>query len=245
MSGILAVLALALILSAGAVAASKTKVLHIFKGKDGAGPSASLILDAVGNLYGTTGGGGDCCGTVFKLTANADGSWTESLLYSFTGGADGAGPSGSLIFDAAGNLYGTTASGGEFGWGTVFKLTPNADGSWTESLLHVFSGQTDGAFPFAGLIFDAAGNLYGTALEGGNSTKCGVTDTCGMVFELKPNSDGSWTESVLYNFCSVTNCADGAASYASLTFDVAGIFTVRLIGVGAPTVLVAAASSSS
>src|ERR1022692_4730194 len=107
-------------------------VLHSFNGSasDGAIPLASVIFDAVGNLYGTTSGGDHSNGNVFELTPNADGSWTESVLHSFDG-YDGSSPQAGLIFDAAGNLYGT-AGGGAYGKGTVFKLTPNGDASWTE-----------------------------------------------------------------------------------------------------------------
>jgi uncharacterized repeat protein (TIGR03803 family) len=210
MSGILVVLAVALMLPAGAAAASKYKVLYKFTGgADGGGPNGDLIFDAAGNLYGTTLGG-----AVFKLAPNADGSWTESVLYNV--GYTFA----SVIFDAVGNLYGTSFYGGSYqgecfaqGCGFVFKLTPNSDGSWTESVLYNFDGY-DGNNPKAGLIFDAAGNLYGTT-EGG-----GVCFYCGVVFKLTPNSDGSWSESVLCSFGS--NCTDGLNPQASLIFDAAG-----------------------
>jgi uncharacterized repeat protein (TIGR03803 family) len=123
----------------------------------------------------------------------------EKVVYSFTGGADGANPATSLTFDSAGNAYGTTAAGGDFGWGTVFKLSPNPDGSWTESVLYSFSGFSDGLSPHGGVIFDDAGNLYGTAVAGGDGGIC-AGDGCGVIFQLAPNPDGSWTQSVLYNF---------------------------------------------
>ena len=186
-AALMIVIAFTLVLAPAADAASKYKVLHAFNGKDGADPSADLIFDAAGNLYGSTEQGGAYGpGTVFKLTPNADGSWTESVLHSFNG-SDGQLPKAGLIFDAAGNLYGTTSEGGTHNFGTVFKLTPNADGSWTESVLHSFNG-SDGASPEAGLTFDAAGNLYGT------------TGGPGTAFKLTPNADGSWTESVLHYF---------------------------------------------
>jgi uncharacterized repeat protein (TIGR03803 family) len=148
-------------------------VLHRFAGgKDGGDPETSLILDAAGNLYGTTrqgGGSTNCrggCGTVFKLTPNADGSWTERVLHSFSG-ADGNNPRASLIFDTAGTLYGTTIGGGSNDRGTVFKLTSNTDGTWTESVVYSFTGGADGCAPWANLIFDAGGNLYGTTTRGG------------------------------------------------------------------------------
>ena len=192
-------------------------VLHSFTGPDGAAPLAGLIFDAAGNLYGTTANGGaDNNGVVFKLTPGPDGTWTESVLYSFTGGADGANPwLAGLVFDAAGNLYGMTEGGGGSGRGVVLKLTPNPDGTWTESVLHSFTGP-DGSFPFAGLILDAAGNLYGTTDDGGSG---GCTDGCGVVFKLAPNPDGTWTESVLYSFRLL---GGGARPHAGLTFDAAG-----------------------
>jgi uncharacterized repeat protein (TIGR03803 family) len=197
---------------------------------DGGAPVSGLIFDDAGNLYGTTLMGGastsgclySSCGTVFKLKPNSDGSWTESVVYTFTGGADGANPVASLIFDGTGNLYGTTEIGGNDtcnapdGCGVVFKLTPNSDGSWSESILHTFTGGTDGGVPAAGLIFDPAGNLYGTTYAGGGGTKCSAG--CGVVFELKTNSDGSWTESVLHTF---TGGPDGSVPAAALIFDAA------------------------
>jgi uncharacterized repeat protein (TIGR03803 family) len=134
-SGILAVLALPLMLPTGAVAASKYKVLHRFTGgSEGSQPLAGLTFDTAGNLYGTTAFGGNYgYGTVYQLTPNSDGTWTEHVLDSFTGGADGDTPAAGLIFDIAGNLYGTTAGGGSTGdSGTIFRLAPNSDGSWTE-----------------------------------------------------------------------------------------------------------------
>jgi uncharacterized repeat protein (TIGR03803 family) len=219
MGQILAVLVTALMLPTAAGAASKYKVLHRFKNDpDGATPWAGLIFDTAGDLYGTTKVGGAGLGTVFKLTPNANGSWTESVLYSFTGGGDGAEPLAGLTFDTAGNLYGTTTMGGGStnctgGCGTVFELTPNSNGTWTENVLHSFTG-ADGGEPYAGLTFDTVGNLYGTTLFGG--TKC---FNCGTVFKLTPNADGSWTESVLYSFA---NGTDGAYPSAVLVFDAGG-----------------------
>jgi uncharacterized repeat protein (TIGR03803 family) len=214
---------LTLLLVPSGWAASKYKTLHRFTGADGAEPTGDLISDGVGNLYGTTTAGGAALGwgAAFKMTQNADGSWTESVLHSFTNGADGGVPGAGLIFDGTGNLYGTTTQGGAFGWGTVFKLAPNSDGTWTETVLYSFCSLTncpDGAYPIAGLVFDGAGNLYGTASYGG------ISGIFGTVFKLAPNSDGSWTESVLYSFCSVTNCADGEqpSGSESLVFDRAG-----------------------
>ena len=221
----LVVIALNLALTPGAWAQSKYKSLHRF-GHNAGGyePTAGLILDQAGNLYGTAAeGGANHVGTVFELTPGSDGGWTETVLHSFAGGKDGSIPVASLIFDQAGNLYGTTFNGGSSNLGTVFKLTPNSDGSWTENILYAFcslSNCGDGAYPGSSLIFDQAGNLYGTT-EGGGSTACGTG--CGTAFKLTHNSNGSWTESVLYAFCSLTGCRDGQRPYfAGLIFDQAG-----------------------
>jgi uncharacterized repeat protein (TIGR03803 family) len=181
---------------------------------DGGGPEAGLIFDAAGNLYGTTVGGGTYRGgAVFELTPTAGGGWTEQVLHSFGNGADGAELYAGLIFDAAGNLYGTTQYGGTYGCGTVFQLTPTGGGGWTELVLLNFNG-TDGFEPEAGLIFDAAGNLYGTTYQGGGY---GV----GTVFELTPTAGGGWTETVLHSF-NYNNSTDGAYPQAGLIFDAAG-----------------------
>jgi uncharacterized repeat protein (TIGR03803 family) len=136
-----------LVVSTSAWAQNKYKTLYRFTGgQDGGTPQAGLILDPGGNLYGTTYAAGNLtcaastngCGVVFKLVPNADGTWTESVLYSFAGGNDGALPAASLIFDSAGSLYGTTYDGGINNSGTVFRLTPNRDGSWAESVLYCF-----------------------------------------------------------------------------------------------------------
>jgi uncharacterized repeat protein (TIGR03803 family) len=145
-----------------------------------------LVFDPAGNLYGTTSSGGALDqGTVFKLTPSADGNWRESVLHSFcsrTNCGDGAQPVADLVLDPAGNLYGTTFAGGDQGCyqgggcGVVFKLTPNSNGGWKEAVLHTFADHP-GASPFAGLILDRAGNLYGTS--------SGFT-TFGSVFEITP-----------------------------------------------------------
>ena len=265
--GILALVGLCPVLSsgsppAGKARASKYQVIYSFNGApDGAGPMSDLTMDAAGNLYGTTSSGGAgtaCnggCGTVFELTPASNG-WNEQVLYSFAGGHDGGNPQGGLIFDSAGNLYGTTAGtvfelsprangkwiekviysfssygdprfdllldvkgnlfgaapvGGsgcdDIGCGAVFELTPQADGSWKETTVHMFTDTgVDGTFPSSGLSFDSAGNLYGMT-EAGGTGSCMITlyDSyvirgCGTLYELIPQPDGSWTESVVYNF---------------------------------------------
>jgi uncharacterized repeat protein (TIGR03803 family) len=137
---------------------------------------------------------------------------TEKILYSFAGGVDGESPEAGVIFDTAGNLYGTTWGGGGAGHGTVFKLSRNPDGTWTESILHSFQAGTDGEAPRAELVFDKAGNLYGTTFSGGT--------VGGVVFELSPNTDGTWTETIIHNF----NGVDGAIPTGALIMDGAGNF---------------------
>ncbi len=224
------------------------KVLYSFQGphlSDGEFPVAGLVADGFGNLYGTTRLGGPygypaCpgCGTVFELSPNSDGSWSEYVLHAFCSSSnneglclDGAYPETSLIIDSEGNLYGTTAGGGSnscellAGCGTVFELSPPtvSGGAWTETVLYNFcsvvSGGAciDGYQPISGLTFDSHGNLYGTTVSGGSGKNGGV------VFELSPGSNG-WSETILYNFCSAqgTYCLDGAAPSAGVTFDAAG-----------------------
>jgi uncharacterized repeat protein (TIGR03803 family) len=211
-----------LVLAPGAWAQGKYKILHRFRQGtgDGVDPTAGLIFDQSGNLYGVTefGGAADI-GAVFALIPQADGSWKEDILHSFVGGTDGYYPYGDLVFDEKGNLYGTTSLGGASDAGTVFKLAPNSDGTWTESVLYSFcslANCTDGVSPIAGMIFDRAGNLYGTASDGGGGR---FGNAGGVVFELAPNSDGTWTESVLHTFCSLANCSDGENPTAGLIFD--------------------------
>jgi uncharacterized repeat protein (TIGR03803 family) len=200
----------------------KHKILYEFKGGgDASTPHAGLIFDGAGNLYGTTFLGGTYGdGTVFQISLNSHGRRREKLLHSFGAGLDGLDPEAALILDQAGNLYGTTNIGGEYYGGTVFKLTPKSDESWAESIMYSFCHTTaclDGGFPLGGLIFDQAGNLYGTTAYGGTSLRPG-----GTVFKLTPNSHGAWTESVLYSFCSLTECADGEGPGAGLILDQAG-----------------------
>lgn len=338
---IVAFLAVCLIslLPSAASAAAREKVLYRFSGAaDGAFPSSSLLLDASGNLYGTAYRGGDTkecvtsvsgCGVVFELTPSGTGKWKESVLYAFQGGKDGLEPTGNLVFDTAGNLYGITYGGGTGtkcasvpGCGTVFELSPNGNGSWTETVLYSFTDGGDGALP-VGLTIDASGNLFGDTITGGTEfgtvfellpprqyggawkektiysfqafeitpNSSPIFDSkgnlygswyqefscypgCGVVFELSPSgktwqeanlfsfdgggnggepmagvildsqgnlygtgaeggnnwgiafelkhSGSGWTESMLYNFCSLNNCADGSDPEAPLVFDKAG-----------------------
>jgi uncharacterized repeat protein (TIGR03803 family) len=147
---------------------------------------------------------------------------TYKVLHKFTG-KDGANPFAALILDTAGNLYGTTAFGGAKGVGTVFKLAPNLDRTWSESVLHSFTGGSDGSGPNAGLIADSDGNLYGTTTEGGIiNNVCNDYAGCGVVFKLTRDATGGWTESVLYGFCLLKNCSDGFGPNAAVTLDTKG-----------------------
>ena len=199
----------------------RASVVHHFNGTDGSYPQSPLIFDAAGNLYGTTTAGGAYGGgTVFELSPAAGGGWTQTVLYSFYANAsDGFSPLAGLVFDAAGNLFGTTIGGGLYEYGTVFELSPKAGGGWTETILHNFGDGTDGAYPaYGSLIFDAAGNLYGTTSSGGAFT-CQGNGGCGTVFELSPRPGGEWTESVLHNFGVGT---DGYSPEAGLVQDING-----------------------
>jgi uncharacterized repeat protein (TIGR03803 family) len=195
----------------------KETVIHAFTNidGDGANPYSGLIADDSGALYGTTqfggadesGCGGLGCGTIFKLTPPAHGQtgWTQSVLYTFTGvNGDGYGPVSGLFLDSRGALYGTTpfdssGSCGGLGCGNVFKLTPSGPGQhvWSESILHAFTGGADGANPFAGVIVDRRGNVYGDA-SGGTA----VPLQAGVIFKLTPPAWGrtAWTDTVLYSF---------------------------------------------
>ena len=178
------VLIVTLVYAPNAWAGAKFKTLHKFtRGSNGIEPEGGLIFDQAGNLYGTTlGSGGHKSGTVFQLTPNQNGGWTEHVLYRFcslTNCTDGSEPQAELIFDQAGNLYGTTELGGAQNFGTVFQLTPNQNGGWTEHVLHSFLDKP-GANPTAGLILDKAGNLFGTTVGDVYRT------TFGSVFEVTP-----------------------------------------------------------
>jgi uncharacterized repeat protein (TIGR03803 family) len=174
------------------------KVIHEFEvgTVDGQNPVDGLAIDANGNLYGITpGGGSGGYGVVFELSPSQSGSWTESILYNFSAGADGGEPNGSLLFDRAGNLYGTTNYGGAFGAGTVYELSPSSNG-WSETVLYSFTGGSDGSNPGIGVVMDAAGHLYG-ATQFSNVSY--YDDGPGVLFELSPSNTG-WTETVLYTF---------------------------------------------
>lgn len=208
-------------LATGLAEAQTFSVLYEFQfGPDGARPYSSLVRDGKGNLYGTTTVGGsskNClsgCGTVFKL----DTSGNETVLHSFTG-KDGANPYGGLVRDSQNNLYGTTLNGGAHGAGTIFKIAPHG----RETVLYSFSGGADGGFPYAGLVRDKAGNLYGTTYLGGT---CPAYYGCGTVFKL----DTTGKEAVIYNFKGGLN--DGAFPYAGLVRDAKGNLYGTTVGGG-------------
>jgi len=234
----------------------KENILRVFKGKvsnDGELPAGGVIADATGNIYGTTayGGTGDCvflgikggCGTVYEFSPpqKKGGAWTYAILYSFKGGNDGYLPVGDLVFDNAGNLYGSTEFGGGKGTtcdpdyqycGTVFKLSPpkSKDGKWTEQVLHSFAGGTDGANPNGGLVLDSSGAIYGTTVAGGDQDcKTNYSVGCGAVFELKPPSSkgGAWAEKVLHRFEISKNEANPAAG---MTFGRGGYLYGTTVG---------------
>ena len=214
---------------------TETVLYDFLGGSDGALPyGARLIFDAAGNLYGTafSGGSGNCpgspggCGVVYKLTAS-NGSWSYKVLYSFAGGpSDGASPQAGVIFDQAGNLYGTTEFGGAYGYGTVYELTPSGSG-WTENVLYSFQNtkqSQDGGQPFGGLVFDPLGNLYGATTIGG-------VGGGGTVFELTPSGAG-WSFRTLYGFASAPGHLAGGPT-ASLVFDNGGNLYGATAGDGA------------
>ena len=169
-------------------AAWAEQILHRFTDRnDGAAPNGNLILDAKGQIYGTTGGGGDGngFGVVFRLSPRL-GRWEDTTLYSFQGRSDGRGPAAPITFDRIGDLYGTANAGGSYSGGTFFRLKEQRTkrNEWTFALLYSFMGPPDAEFPASPLIFDRTGNLCGTTSNGGNGQKC--QGGCGTVFSVGP-----------------------------------------------------------
>ena len=228
---------LALVMAQTSVAQT-LKVLHNFgvAAGDGNLPSGPLLKDAAGNLYGlTSAGGAHNFGTVYRLSPTSTGNFQETILYSFKGGSvDGAQPQGPLFRDSAGNLYGVALAGGTNatvctastpGCGVVFKLTPAASGTWTETVLHRFTG-TDGGNPYSGLVQDSKGNFYGATAVGGSNGM-------GTVYKLSLTSTG-WKETVLHGFAGGTDGAEPLMFQTTLALDGHGnIYGSTLRGGGA------------
>jgi uncharacterized repeat protein (TIGR03803 family) len=188
--------------------AATTAIIYSFAGdEDGEYTDTDLVMDAGGNIYGTSVQGGDFgSGTVWELSPSGSG-WTHSVLYSFTGGADGGEPYKGVTLDASGNLYGTAVTGGsgscEGGCGVAYKLTNN-DGTWTQSVIHAFTGGNDGSGPGAGLTIDGKGKVYGMTPTGGSNGQ-------GTIFSLSQAKGGAWTLNVIHAF---TGGADGSGGSA-------------------------------
>jgi hypothetical protein len=224
----------------------KEKVLYSFQGlPDGAYPAGGVAFDKAGNLYGATtyGGANNCpgvgeCGTVYQLQPPLQRGkpWREKTLYIFKGANhnDGSSPSGGVLMDQAGNLYGTNAYGGvgkcqlfgsRTGCGTIYQLIPpkQKNGVWKEKVLYSFQGGKDGQFPWGDLTFDSAGNIYGATQYGGGFGSCNdpFYKNCGTVFKLSPpkTKGGKWTEKVMHAF---KNGTDGANPNGGLVLDIRG-----------------------
>ena len=190
-------------LSPGSGAGKQTQTtLYAFTGgNDGGIPQAGLVADAKGNLYGTTDSGGSAgVGVAFELSPPKKGAtaWTETVLWTFTGGNDGGNPTGALILDSAGNLYGTTTEGGTGVVGTVFELSPSGK-KWTETVLYNFTGNNDGGEPYGKMLLGSDGNLYGTTAGYGQNNY-------GTIFKLTaPGGGGTWSFSLLHAFAGGTD----------------------------------------
>jgi hypothetical protein len=205
-------------------------IIYQFTGTtDGSGPTGRLTVDAKGNVYGVTTGGGNLsycggsgCGVVFELSPASGGAWTETVLYAFTETTDGGFPYGGVVFDAEGNLYGAAGVGGEDicegknNCGEVYELSPNSTGGWTQTVIHSFHGTFDGGPPVGLLTLDKHGNVYGATTAGGNTTAC--QDGCGTLFLLTPVSGGKWSYNRLYEF----DGAKGQNPTGFLVFDKVG-----------------------
>jgi hypothetical protein len=223
---------------AAAPASAHFKVLYSFCSNcaEGSNPN-SLVADSRGNLFGTTSGGGiqNCgdeqpygCGTLFELKQKKGGGYSYAVLYQFQDGSDGAFPSGPLVIDTSGNLYGTASVGGAANWGDVFELV-RQNGAWSLKVLYSFcmtANCPDGADPEAGLtyagqqtgtLYDGTSPLFGTAAVGGQ----GQSFDSGVAFELQPKN-GNWNYQAIYYFCSEANCADGGIPQAPLVEDASG-----------------------
>ncbi len=190
------------------------RVIHDFTGgSDGSSGSAGKMVFRGGSLYGAATTGGAGYGTVFELRPTDTGGWNFRTLYEFQGAPDGSFPYGALLFDQSGHIYGTTYYGGADGLGSIYELTRATGGNWSEQILYGFQAGEDGNSSISNLVFDTAGNLYGTTSEGGLGS--------GTIFELAPNGNGTWTESLPHLFAGPP---DGAFPYAGMVGDGAGMF---------------------
>jgi hypothetical protein len=195
----------------------KITVLYAFTSTFSLGdPLAGVTFDNDGNLYGTAYRSSVGYGGVYELSPQSNGLWKASVLFTFDGGNDGCSPNNKLIFDASGNLYGTTEACENLG--VVFELSPGPNGAWTESVLHTFASDPgkDGAHPVGNLEFDASGNLYGTTPAGGLGCNA---ESCGVVYELSPQTGGAWKETVRHQF---EAASDGSEPQAGVLVDSAG-----------------------
>lgn len=209
------VLAVLVLCATAAFAGPGENTLYTFSGgADGSWPKAGLIVGPDGAFYGATQyGGAYTFGTIYRMAQNSDGTWSEIVIYNFTDTNDGAGPIGQIAFDAAGNIYGTTAFGKPYEEGTVFELSPGAGGAYSATLLYAFTGGTDGEQPLGGVVLDKAGNIYGTTQSGGAFDE-------GVLFEVSPNADGTWSENVIHSFGS--SSSDGVTPDSNLLIDASG-----------------------
>ncbi|MBV8798418.1 MAG: hypothetical protein JOY77_12115 [Alphaproteobacteria bacterium] len=229
---------LALLLTCPGASAGRPHTLSSFCAKlscsDGSSPSADLIMDAAGNLYGTTLAGGDnSSGTLFRISRDANGKWHRKVLHSFCSGgypcSDGAAPAGKLVIDTSGNVYGTALSGGGDGnaGGVVFEAVPDsAHNKWSVKILYAFCAQpscADGKAPSSGLTYEGAssGTLYDGQSPLYGSTEYGGAANYGTAFRIQP-SNGGWDETVIYDFCSKAGCADGAQPWQGLVMNSSG-----------------------
>jgi uncharacterized repeat protein (TIGR03803 family) len=203
----------------------QTTLYNFTGGNDGSGPGGVVVFDTSGNLYGTTPDGGlDGEGVVYELSPGHGGLWNQTVIHAFTGGADGGvGSLGSLLYNES-NFYGVTESGGVYGAGTVFQLSPASGGGWTFTTIHQFQGLPHAGFPYGGLITDGQGRLFGTTYFGG-------ADGMGTVFAFA-RVNGELKETVLHSF---TGSNDGANPTSTPIFDKAGNLYVTTSGGGSPS----------
>jgi len=197
------------LVSSSALAVSGNILANIPTASNGY-PAATPVFDSAGNLFFSVAGYALTDGSIVEASPTSGGQWNLSIIHAFSG-LDGRHPASSLVFDGAGNLYGTTFYGGTADAGVVFKLTPTGNGQWTESVIYNFGGAGNLAIPSSGLIFDSAGNLYGVTSIGGKGT--------GAVYELSPDGNGNWTETTIYGFDAFE---DGVIPFNDLVFDASG-----------------------